>query len=306
MIYVAGEALVDLVIAPDGAVTAALGGAPFNAARAASRLGADVEFGGVLSRDRFGSMLAAELVADGVGIGHAPRTDAPTTLAAAELDASGAAVYRFYSADTSAPSLATLEAGVGADVLLTGGLGFVLEPMADTIADAVASAEEHTTVMIDVNCRPTIIADREVYLERLRRALGRADIVKVSDEDLTYLSPGISIREAAAALLDHGVRSVLVTAGATATKVVTADGDVDVPVPELAAPIVDTIGAGDTFAGALLAWWSAAGRARADVGLEALQPAVAAAHDAAAVVVTRRGADPPRRDELPADWVRPA
>ena len=90
MIIVAGEALIDLVIALDGSVDATLGGAPFNTARAASRLGADVEFAGVLSVDRFGTLLADRLAADGVGIRWAPRTELPTTLAAAELDEAGA------------------------------------------------------------------------------------------------------------------------------------------------------------------------------------------------------------------------
>ncbi len=302
MILVAGEALIDLVIQPDGSVEAALGGAPFNAARAAARLGATVEFGGVLSRDRFGSMLTRQLLDDGVGVEPAVRTDAPTTLAAAELDEAGAAVYRFYIDGTSAPSLDRLELGDAPDVFFTGGLGLLLEPMAGTIAEAVERCPATTLVMVDINCRPKITTDAAAYRDRLDRVIARADIVKVSDEDLAYLSPGLGVTDAANALLESGCRAVLATAGSASTTVVTADGVAVVGVPRLEAPVVDTIGAGDTFAGGLLAWWSAVGFERADIGLDNLTNAVAAAHAAAAVVVTRRGADPPTRAELAADW----
>ena len=101
MIIVAGEALVDLIIRTDGTVEAALGGAPFNTARAAGRLGSDVEYLGTLSLDRFGMMLAEQLAADGVGTRWTHRSERPTTLAAAELDHTGAATYRFYVEGTS-------------------------------------------------------------------------------------------------------------------------------------------------------------------------------------------------------------
>lgn len=316
MISVVGEALVDLVIEPDGQVEAALGGAPFNAARAAARLGADVQFGGALSRDRFGQMLADQLSEDGVDVAG-PRTDEPTTLAAAELDASGAAEYRFYFDGTSAPCLHPTDlAPVGTapsggpgelrddhhDVFFTGGLGLVLQPMADTIVQIVADLPATTMVVFDINCRPKIIENRDEYRGRVDEVAARSDIVKVSDDDLAYLLPEVGPIDAARRLLDVGARSVLVTAGSSTTSIVTAAGVVEVPVPALQSPVVDTIGAGDTFGGGLVAWWASAGLGRDDVAPEPLTHAVEAAHAAAAVVVTRRGADPPLRSELDDDW----
>ncbi|MEQ9161226.1 MAG: PfkB family carbohydrate kinase [Ilumatobacter fluminis] len=137
MIVVVGEALIDLVIDPDGSVEAAAGGAPFNTARGVGRLGGDVAFAGVLGTDRFGTMLARRLADDGVDTSTAPRVDLPTTLAAAELDEHGAASYRFYFAGTTAPALDAPPTTTG-DVLFAGGLGLVLEPMADTVATTVA------------------------------------------------------------------------------------------------------------------------------------------------------------------------
>lgn len=318
MITVVGEALVDLVISRSGEVAAALGGAPFNTARAAGRLGADVAFVGALSTDRFGEMLAAQLVADDVEISAAPRATAPTTLAAAELDADGAATYRFYIAGTSAPQLTEVpkpSSGGGtavSDVLFTGGLGLVLEPMASVVEEMVGDrsaarlAEGDVAVMLDINCRPPVIADRAAYLARVARMVAAADIVKVSDDDLAYLSPDDARDDAAARLLDAGAGLVLVTGGANGVDIVSDAGRVHVPAEPV--EVVDTVGAGDTFDGALLAWLAAghAGRKGALAAglrdLTVVERAVRAANTAAGVACTRRGADPPTHVELGPEW----
>lgn len=302
VILVVGEALVDLVIDPAGTVTAALGGAPFNTARACGRLGADVAFVGAISVDRFGSMLAAQLEADDVSTAYLPRCEAPTTLAAAELDERGTATYRFYFEGTSAPSLAAIAGDPRPSVVFTGGLGLVLEPMAATAEQIVGRASEWgAAVMVDVNCRPRIIPEREAYVARVERVLRRADVVKVSDEDLAHLHPDLSPLDAARAVLAVGPKAVLLTAGGGSVHVLTAAGEKDVAVPKV--DVVDTIGAGDSFGGGFLSWWQASGRPTPDLAsLDALVPAVEAAIAVAGVVVTRRGANPPWRHELPPDW----
>ena len=299
MITVVGEALVDLVIMPDGSVEAAIGGAPFNTARACGRLGADVRFVGAISVDRFGTLMATQLEADGVAIDGVVRVEAPTTLAAAELDAAGVATYRFYTERTSAPALERVEFEA-TDVLFTGGLGLLLEPMADAVEKAVTDGDD-SLVMIDVNCRPKIVPDRSEYVARLDRLLPLASVVKVSDEDLDYLRPGVDHVAAARAMLAEGSSAVLLTQGGDGVHVCTGEGDAVVPVDQV--DVVDTIGAGDSFGAGFLAWWVASGFGVAETGsLDAVVRAVRAANQVAGVVVTRRGADPPWRDELPADW----
>ena len=107
VIVVAGEALIDLIVHPDGHLTAVTGGGPFNTSRTIARLGGEVAFLGRLSEDRFGQQLRRALMADGVDLSFTETTDAPTTLAVAELDDRGAATYRFHTADTSVPGLSS-------------------------------------------------------------------------------------------------------------------------------------------------------------------------------------------------------
>jgi len=301
VIVVVGEALVDLVVDANGAVAAALGGAPVNTSRSCGRLGADVSYGGAISVDRFGCMLAAQLAADDVGLDLVERCEQPTTLAVAELDERGAASYRFYVDGTSAPSYTTKLEDRRPTWLFTGGLGLVFEPMAATIETMLDDRPVGCAVMVDVNCRPRVVDDRDRYVSRLERVFAHADIVKVSDDDLAYLRPGVEPLEAARAVLSRGPRAVLLTAGASSVHVLTASSESEVPVPRVA--VVDTIGAGDSFSGGFLTWWSASGRTVAQLGEPAeLVPAVAAAIAVAAVTCTRRGADPPWRHELPDEW----
>jgi fructokinase len=300
-VVVAGEALVDLVVAADGALTAIPGGGPFNAARAMARLGASTSFLGALSTDRFGRLLRATLAGDGVQLDHVVAVAHPTTLALAEVDAAGAASYRFYLTGTSAALLdEQAVAPVAADppaALHVGALGLVLEPVADALAGLARQLPRETLVLVDPNCRPGAIDDPPRYRDRLDRVLDRADVVKVSTEDLEYLVPDSAPAEAATRLRRRTHQVVLVTDGPHPALVVHAGGSFMVPVP--AVRVVDTVGAGDTFGGAFLAYWVAAGCATDDlVDPDRLRPAVERAVRAAAVTCTRAGAQPPTAAEL--------
>jgi fructokinase len=305
MIIVGGEALVDLVIDPDGSVTAKLGGGPFNAARAIGRLGSDVAFLGALSRDRFGTLLHRQLLADAVSDSLVQFTDLPTTLASAELDERGAASYHFYLAETAAPNLhlptlpaPTLPAEVS--ILHIGTLGMVLEPMATTMETIVAGVAAGVLVLLDPNCRPRVTPDRVNYLARLERMLGRADVVKVSSDDLDFIAPD-DHATAIRMLLVGGATVVLHTDGGHSAHIHWTSGAIEVPVP--AVDVVDTIGAGDAFGGAFAAWWDQAGLGRRDLDdHDAVRAAVTAAVEVAAVSCARVGAQPPRHAELGDKW----
>jgi fructokinase len=300
VIVVGGEALVDLVIDREGHVAAKLGGGPFNAARTAGRLGSPVAFLGALSNDRFGQLLLAQLQADDVDVALVQFTELPTTLAAAELDDRGSATYRFYLADTSAPTVALDALPAGTRLFHVGTLGMVLEPMAATMERLVAAAADDVLVLLDPNCRPRVTADRPGYLARMARMVRRSDVVKVSTDDLEFIAPE-SHSEGIRALLEGGARVVLHTDGGDSVHVHSATQHDVVPVPKVT--VVDTIGAGDSFGGAFAAWWHLAGLGRDDLrDHAALRAATEAAVEVAAINCTRAGAQPPRREELRTLW----
>jgi fructokinase len=301
MIVVAGESLIDLLVRPDGSVEAVPGGGPFNAARALARLGAPTAFVGRLSRDRFGRMLRDRLLADGVDLRWSPDTDDPTLLAIAELDDAGGATYRFHAAGSAAAGLevADLPVELRPEVVAVhvGTLGLVLEPMATAVERLVGRAPRDAVAFLDVNARPAAIRDEPAYRARLDRVLGRADVVKASVDDLRGLSPTTETDAAAVAVLDRGPAAVLVTDGAGPVRVVDRAGIETVAVP--AVPVVDTVGAGDAFGAAFLAWWHRHDLRRADVTAHpSLMDAARLAIRVGVATTTRAGADPPTASEL--------
>lgn len=302
MILVAGEALFDLVLQGSGdELRGHPGGGPFNTARTIGRLEEPVAFLGRVSVDRFGRRLAAMLAEDGVGGACVVETNDPTTLAIAEVDHEGVARYRFYERGTSASGLTT-EAALAAlpeavDSLHVGTLGLALEPVATATEAVVERLAGDALVAVDPNIRPWVVDDEVAYRGRLDRVFARSHVLKVSEEDLAWLRPGLGAAEAVRSLLDSGPSVGLLTRGPQGALVVTRTAEVAVPAPR--AKVVDTIGAGDAFGGGFLAWWSREGLGRDD--LERIDPVVEATRFAclvAARTCSRPGAEPPYRSEL--------
>jgi fructokinase len=299
MITVAGEALIDLIVDPAGHIDPRLGGGPFNVVRAVARLGLTAAFLGRLSSDRFGRLIREDLERHGVLAAVEASTDAPTTLAMVDVDPAGVPGYHFYLAGTAAATIGPEQAVLPADTtaLHIGSLGLVMEPAATSLEQLVAVLPAGITVMLDPNCRPSAIASRQAYLNRLDRILRRVDLVKTSTEDLTYLFPGQDTEHAAAELLASGPGCVVVTDGAAAVRAFAAGQEIRAEVPPV--NVVDTVGAGDAFGGAFLAWWIGNG-----FGRDALRDpdtvgrATRAAIYASVVTCTRRGAEPPWASEL--------
>ena len=303
VIIVAGEALIDLVVHPDGRRRSTPGGGPFNTARTIARLGGDVAFLGRLSEDEAGRTLRAALEADGVETRYVVSTSDPTTQAVATLDEQRAASYSFEVDGTSAAGLTTAQAAAAvatpSAALHVGTMGLVLEPIGSALASVVAALAGSTLLMVDPNCRPPVIADRAAYVARLDAVLARADIVKVSSDDLAYLAPGRSPIAAARDLKARTGATFLVTDGPRDVVVITGRGERVLPVPTV--EIVDTVGSGDAFGGAFLARWMELGLGRASLAdPDAVADAARLAIDVAALTCQRHGADPPTRAE--AGW----
>ncbi len=305
MILCCGEALIDMLpretAAGEPAFTPHVGGAVLNTAVALARLGTPTAFFTGLSTDLFGAQIERSLTADGIDLSLAHRADRPTTLAFVTLT-DGQARYAFYDENTAGRMLspADLPAQVPAAACFFGGISLAVEPCAEAYDALSARLAPDMPMMLDPNVRPGFIADPEAYRARIWRMIGRADIVKVSDEDLSWFMGEGGIEDRARALLDRGPALVCVTRGAEG---VTAFGaDAPVTVASRRVEVVDTVGAGDTFNAGVLASLSDDG-VLTKPGLRALD---AAAVDraltlgarAAAVTVSRAGANPPSRAEL--------
>jgi fructokinase len=240
------------------------------------------------------------LAQDGVGLDAVVRTSEPTTLALASLDAIGAASWSFYWAGTAAAGLTPDEAlGALPDevaALHVGTLGLLLEPLATALEAVVEHLAGTALIVCDPNVRPQAVDDEPAFRARLERVLAHSDLVKVSEEDLAWLDPGRSRLDAARELLERGPTAVLLTRGGDGATVVTAAADI--PIAPVPTEVVDTIGAGDAFGGAFLAWWISHELGRADLADDELGGAAARfAAVVAARTVACAGASPP---QLPA------
>ncbi|MFM8350232.1 MAG: carbohydrate kinase family protein [Actinomycetales bacterium] len=301
MITVIGEALIDIIVGPDGEVrTAAIGGAPLNTTRTLARLGTPAAFLGGVSTDVFGRRIQRKLVEDGVTMALAPVPE-PTTLAIAELDDAGSATYRFVYEGTSAtavmPEAALAAVPQDCTAIHAGTLGLVFLPLAQATRAVVESARDDCLVMIDPNCRPAVMGATTAFQSTFDSVLQRADVVKVSRDDLTFLYPNTDPLEAARQLAARSGAAVLFTGGPSSVHVVTEHEQQTLPVPQV--HVVDSVGAGDAFSGGFLAHWTQRGLSRADVtNFAALVAAAEFGIKVAAITCMRAGADPPFASEL--------
>ena len=306
MLTVIGEALVDVVQRSSG-IEAHVGGSPLNVAVGLARLDHPVQFIGRFGRDAYGDSVAAHLRSSSVMV-PLPPDQKPTSVATARIDDDGAATYAF-DLTWELPGLAgrlplMLQ---GATLLHTGSIATFLEPGAAEVLAAVEHAHPNSTISFDPNCRPSIITDVEYARRQAERFVALADVVKASDEDLEWLYPGVDPTDSARRWLslggDAGPALVVVTRGSRGPWGITRAGETQIAAPSV--DVVDTVGAGDSFMAGLLS-------AIVDHGLDGAQnrealrnmPAetLAAIMDratrAAAVTVSRAGANPPTRAEL--------
>lgn len=306
MIICCGEALIDMLPRQmeDGSevLLPVPGGAIFNTAIALGRLGEEAGFFSGLSTDLFGEKLAAALEASKVDYRYAVRSGAPTTLAFVKLT-NGQAKYTFYDENTAGRLLSEKDLpqfGDEVTALHFGTISLISEPCGATL-EALMKREHKTRIMsLDPNIRASFIPDADAHRERMGRMIAMSDIVKVSDEDFDWLVPGGTFEDSAKTWIENGMSLVVLTMGAEGCRVITAHHDVVVPVQKV--QVVDTVGAGDSFDGGLLAGLSRAGvltkSALRDMDEETLRGAVELAVKVAAISVTRAGANPPWQDEL--------
>ncbi|MBV9831767.1 MAG: carbohydrate kinase [Marmoricola sp.] len=294
-----GESLVDVVVDADGDTEETPGGSPLNVAVGLARLDVPATLITQVGLDERGGMVVHHVEASGVEIVAAPPSSGRTSTAIARLDAAGLARYEF-DLEWSLPrqELPPCRA------LHVGSLGTAIEPGRESVLDLVAQAvDRELFVSFDANLRESFVEDAELTWGQVRSLGARCTLVKLSDEDADLLAPGTDPDEVARTLL-AGERTelVLLTRGAQGATAFTPAETVSVTPRRV--EVVDTVGAGDAFMAATLAQLADGDSFRdgLDTSAAALERLACAAVEVAAITCERRGANPPRRQELPPGW----
>ena len=306
MILCAGEALIDMLprttTQGEDAYAPYPGGAVFNTAIALGRLGADVGFFSGFSEDFFGDLLKQSLAQSHVDGRLSLTVDRPCTVAFVKL-VDGHATYAFYDENTAGRMLTEADIAPLPDqikAVFCGGISLPVEPCGAAYETLFVEASKDRVTMIDPNIRPGFIRDETRYRARIEHMLAHADIVKVSDEDLLWLMGEGEIEAHIEVLLTKGPKLVCLTMGGDGVKGYTAGHVTHVAAEKVT--VVDTVGAGDTFNAGLLAGLQQANKLTkahvADLDEATLRAALALGAKAAAVTVSRAGANPPWAHDL--------
>jgi fructokinase len=303
-VVVVGEALVDVVVPTEGEPTSAVGGSPLNVAVGLARLDVPALLITRVGDDEHGRWVAEHVAESGAELAATSVVPGSrTSTATAHLDEEQAARYEFDLVwDLDHHVLPEARA------LHVGSLGAALLPGRQAVLDLVRQAQENDLfVSYDPNVRPAFVTDPEATWRDVVEIASRTRLVKVSDQDLQVLRPGVPLADLARELLAGGTTElVVVTHGPEGASAYAPDFTVHQPAPEV--EVVDTVGAGDSFTAALLAildGWDVPldGTGALDaMDEDRVALLLRGAMTAAAVTCSRRGANPPKRQELPPTW----
>jgi fructokinase len=278
------------------------GGAPMNVAIGVARLGQPAAFASKISTDMFGRLLRGFVEEQGVDPRFLLDAAAQSTLAFVDLSGSEPE-YNFYTTDT-ADTLITIDELPEAlfnetRILHYGSISLLRGTTPEAVLATAERLKGRALLSCDPNLRPPLIRDQQAYRATLDRALRLADIIKISAVDLEWFAPGRLVEDAAADLLALGAALVVVTRGEQGVLALRSEAGSPIRLPAFPITLADTIGAGDSFSGGLLASLAERG-VDSRTALEALPPAelttcLRFATAVSAITCTRAGADPPDR-----------
>lgn len=289
--WIVGEALIDLVPDELGVRYPIVGGGPANTAKALAKLGVKTSFIGGISNDEYGKQIRNELLESSADLSLSLTSDLPTATAKVTLNNSGAATYEFTLENTATFDFSDSWLPTGTPTVLhCGTLGTLIEPGASHLFEWARSIK--APKIYDPNIRPSVLSDRKKYLASVEKWISICDVVKMSEEDFSWLYDG---EIEPADLLKLGPSLVVITQGESG---IVGFHDTDfAAVPGVKVKVVDTVGAGDTV-GAILV--EAIHRCGVQATLEDLENVLNRAAKAAAITCSRAGAKPPTREELEA------
>jgi fructokinase len=291
-VWVAGEALMDLIPVVGGDRVPIVGGGPANTAKAVARLGYPTYFVGGISSGEYGRAVELELLRSGVDLSLVHRGDSPTALAIATINEAGLASYEFKLDSTVSFNFhSSWLPKEDVEVIHIGSVATLLEPGASELFKWLSI--KSATVVFDPNVRPSIQGDREVYRNSVERWIDLAKIVKLSEDDFSWLYEN-SESEVITNWLSRGTEIVVVTRAEKGLSAFTKEGRIDCPAAKV--KLVDSVGAGDTIGAVIVEGLLKYGLAglKADVLRQVLERAA----KAAGITCSRAGANPPWKEEL--------
>ena len=296
-VWVCGEALIDLI--PDGTERkAVVGGGPANTAKALAKLGINTQFIDGISTDKYGQMALKQLHNDGVLLDFVKFSDKPTCLAIVSLNKDGGASYEFVIEGTATFDFSPLwlpdPVANKPSLLHIGTLVTAIEPAASVLFEWAKQVANISPIVFDPNIRPAVMSDQAEYVKQVERWVSISSAVKVSDDDIYWLYPGVELDLVANKWLSMGPELVVVTFGDKGLTGYRKNEKVAVDAKKVL--VADTVGAGDTV-GAILV------EAIIEDGLDKLtgmrlSVMLDRAAKAAAITVSRTGALPPSKAEI--------
>ncbi len=309
MIVSLGEALIDFISQKDLNFKGFPGGSPMNTSVAISRLGVPCQFLGRISNDLFGKQLITHLKSNSVGTDMIIRTDDSTTLSFIQKQEDGQAQYGFFAngtADRNLPKeeLNKINLPLNAKIIHFGSISLSMEPCGSAITEFLLNIPRNIMLSFDPNIRPSLVPDRDQYIERFKKLCKISSILKLSDEDLLWLYPELETDKATSLILELGISLIALTTGKTGALLINKNNRVTSPLFDL--PVADTIGAGDTFHGAMLSYlykqnWLDRNTLNA-LSKEQLTTIGNYANKAAGINCSRSGANPPTKMEMEKEW----
>jgi fructokinase len=296
-VWVAGEALIDLI--PNGNVhLAVVGGGPANTAKALAKLGVKTYFIDGVSNDEYGQMAKAELLSVNVLLDYVQYSNKPTCTAKVALSKSGSASYEFVIKNTATFDFSDLwlpdPQSLKPSLLHIGTLATVIEPGASVLFKWAQSVAQVAPIVFDPNIRPAVLGNRDEYVKKVEKWVAISSAVKVSDEDLNWLYPSKVIDEIVNEWLKVGVELVVVTLGDQGITAYRENEQISVDAVKVV--VADTVGAGDTVGAVLVEAIIKNGLDR--LTGEVLKTMLNRAVKAAAITVSRTGANPPSKEEI--------
>jgi fructokinase len=292
-IWVCGEVLIDIL--PTGPV---VGGGPANTAKALARLGYEVDFIDGISTDAFGVSARKELERDGVGLSLSLSSEKPTCTATVTLDSHGSASYEFLIDGTAtfdfSHSWLPDPERLKPSVLHIGTLVTIVEPAATVLYEWAIKTGEFAPIVFDPNVRSSVVGDRDKYRAAVEKWVGISSVVKLSDDDISWLYPDQSMDKVAKGWIANGVSLVVITRSANGIIGYTEHGFEEIDGAKVS--VVDTVGAGDTV-GAIVVEGIIKHSVNGLAG-QVLNAVLHRAAIAAGITVSRAGAQPPRLHEL--------